>query len=104
MFAPPARRDDHVLEPQRKCAAKNRGLAQYRGNFTRRVTAARLVWHDEHARSRTPKAERDLAFAEDRHERAADGTDAQRCERDGDELDAVRKLIGNVFAGANAEI
>ena len=104
MCAPPARRYDDVFETQRQIAAEDRGLAQQRRDFAGGISAACFVGYDENARARAAQAERELALAENRHQRAADRADAQRGKRDDDELDAVRKLIRNAFARPHAEI
>lgn len=67
------------------------------------MAAARFVGHEQDARPGATQAERHLALAEDRHQRAADRADAQRRERNDDELEAVGKLIRHALAAADAE-
>ncbi len=96
--------DDHVLEPQRQVAAEDRGFDEHRGDLAGVVAATRFVGDEQNARARAPQAEGDLALAEDRHQRTADRSDAQRRERDDDELDAVGQLKRDALAGADAQL
>ena len=67
------------------------------------MAPARFIGYEEHARGRAAQAERDLALAEDRHQRAADSAHAQYRERDDNELQRIRQLIGYRLAGMHAE-
>ena len=67
------------------------------------VAPAEALGHDEHARLRAAQRVGHLAAPEDRHERAAHGADAQRRDRQHDELAPVRQLVGDRLARLHAE-
>ena len=88
---------EHVLDGEAFLVGQQRlGLGQV-------VAPAEALGHDEHARLRAAQRVGHLAAPEDRHERAAHGADAQRRDRQHDELAPVRQLVGDRLARLHAE-
>ena len=80
----PVREHDHVLE-------RRQGLAQA-SRHRCVIAAAERVRDEQDTSVALAQHELELALAEDRHERLAHGAGAQRAQRDGHELEAVREL------------
>ena len=88
--------DDHVLEVSqgRLQAARHREV----------VVAAERVGDDQHPGGALAEHEMELALAEDRHQRLADGADPERREADCDEFEPIGKLVGDRIARRNPQL
>ena len=73
---------DHVLE--------RRQLRPQPGGHRGVVAAPERAGHEQHAGAALAEHERQLALAEDRHQRLAHGAEAQRGQRDRHEINLVR--------------
>ena len=92
----------HVVKRQDVSQRRN-SLAQAPGH-RRVIMTAELVGDDQHPCPALTQHELQLVFSEDRHQRFAHGADPHRAERDRDELEQVRQLVGDGLAGPDAEL